>query len=119
MGGVLLGFGIWIAFWLIGMMGAGDVKFFAASGAWLGVAGVWHAALIAGALGGILAVVSLLRDRQLRRGIERAALAVTSRSVGVLGSSSDDADARRRHLPYGVALAGGALAAAWLPHLLG
>lgn len=116
--GVGLGFGIWIAFWLLGLLGAGDVKFFAAAGAWLGPGAVWRAALLAALLGGALAVVALLRERRLKSGVERTALALSSRSLGVLDSTNEDAAAVKRHLPYGVALAGGALLAAWLPNLL-
>jgi prepilin peptidase CpaA len=117
--GVGLGFAIWIGFWLLGLLGAGDVKFFAATGAWLGPGAVWRAALMAAVLGGVLALYALWRKRQLREGMERTALALSSRSLGVLASTTDDSVAsRRQHLPYGVALAGGALAAAWFPRLL-
>lgn len=116
--GVVVGFAIWIAFWLLGLLGAGDVKFFAAAGAWLGPDAAWRAALVAGILGGGLALFSLFRDRRLKSGVERTALAISARSLGVLGSTSDAEVGARRHLPYGVALAGGALVAAWLPKLL-
>src|SRR6185503_8623684 len=53
--GTLLGFGIWIGFYLVGVIGAGDVKFFAAAGAWLGPGATWRAALVAAVVGGILA----------------------------------------------------------------
>ncbi|MBL0170965.1 MAG: prepilin peptidase [Gemmatimonadaceae bacterium] len=116
--GVGLGFAIWVAFWLLGMLGAGDVKFFAAAGAWLGPGPTWRAALIAALLGGVLAVFTLLRQRRLQAGVERTALALSSRSLGVLGATGDDRPGLKRHLPYGVALAGGALVAAWFPKIL-
>jgi len=116
--GCALGFAIWIAFWFLGLIGAGDVKFFAAAGAWLGPSAAWRAALIAGIFGGALALLALIRDRRLRSGVERTALAVSSRSLAVLGSTADNAGGSKRHLPYGVALAAGALAAAWIPKLL-
>ena len=116
--GAGLGFGIWIAFWLLGLLGAGDVKFFAAAGAWLGPGNAWRAALMAAIFGGGLAVYSLIRSRQLKSGVERTALALSSRTLGVLDSTSEDAAGAKRHLPYGVALAAGALAAAWLPKFL-
>ena len=118
MSGVLLGFSIWIVFWLLGLLGAGDVKFFAATGAWLGPGAVWRAALIAGVLGGLLAIVTLLRERRLRRGLERTALVISSRSWQVLDSAADSESGATRHLPYGLALAGGALIAAWVPSLI-
>src|SRR5688572_12650652 len=54
--GTAVGFGIWIGFYLLGVIGAGDVKFFAAAGAWLGPGATWRAAIIAAIAGGILAV---------------------------------------------------------------
>ena len=116
--GFALGFAIWIGFWLLGLLGAGDVKFFAAAGAWLGPGAVWRAALIAGIVGGVLAAIALIRDRRLKSGLQRTALAVASRSFGVMGSATRDEGGGKRHLPYGVALAAGALAAAWIPTLL-
>ncbi|HMN10631.1 MAG TPA: prepilin peptidase [Gemmatimonadaceae bacterium] len=59
--GMALGLAIWIAFYALGLLGAGDVKFFAAAAAWLGPAGAWRASLIAAAIGGVLAVGFLLR----------------------------------------------------------
>jgi prepilin peptidase CpaA len=116
--GCVLGFSIWIAFWLLGLLGAGDVKFFAAVGAWLGPAATWRAALFAALIGGVLAVATLLRQRQFRASVEKTALALSSRTLSVLVTTNDDVPDVKQHLPYGVALAGGALVAAWLPHIL-
>lgn len=113
--GVALGFGIWILFYVAGVIGAGDVKFFAASGAWLGPSATWRAALIAALAGGILAVVFLRRERRLATTLRRMALAVTTRSAAMVVAQSTEQSANHRPLPYGVALAVGALAAAWLP----
>lgn len=116
--GCALGFAIWIGFWLLGLLGAGDVKFFAAAGAWLGPGPIWRAALMAALLGGVLAVVTLLRQGVFRDSVEKTALALSSRSLSVLVPTNDDVDIGKRHLPYGVALAGGALMVAWLPYIL-
>ena len=116
--GCALGFAIWIGFWLLGLLGAGDVKFFAAAGAWLGPGPIWRAALMAALLGGVLAVVTLLRQGVFRDSVEKTALALSSRSLSVLVPTNDDVDIGKRHLPYGVALAGGALMVAWLPYIM-
>lgn len=113
--GVAAGFGIWIAFYIVGVMGAGDVKFFAAAGAWLGPGATWRAALIAALAGGILAVVFLIRERRLVDTFRRLALAASSGTLGVLDHGAGPDSAGRRPLPYGVALAVGALLAAWFP----
>lgn len=113
--GVAAGFGIWIVFYIIGVMGAGDVKFFAAAGAWLGPGTTWRAAIIAALVGGGLAVLFLVRERRLGATMRRLAMAATSRSLDVVGTGSGPGVEGRRPLPYGVALAVGAFLAAWVP----
>lgn len=85
--GALVGLAVMLPLYALGMMGAGDVKLFAAAGAWLGPAGVFAAAVYTALAGGVLAVA-----------------AVRLRSW------------REQHLPYGLAIAAGVLAVVWLPH---
>ena len=117
LGGTAVGFGIWIAFYLIGVIGAGDVKFFAAAGAWLGPGATWRAALIAAVAGGVLAIVMLLSERRLGAVLRRIALAASSRTLVAVPEQTIGASEKHRPLPYGVALAIGALAVAWVPGL--
>jgi prepilin peptidase CpaA len=114
--GTAVGFAIWIAFYLAGAIGAGDVKFFAAAGAWLGPAATWRAALIAALAGGVLALALLLLEKRLGDVVRRAALAVVSGSVAGISDRLPTAGSRHRSLPYGVALAIGAFVAAWFPY---
>ena len=116
--GLLLGFAIWIVFYLAGVLGAGDVKFFAAASAWLGPSATWRAALVAALAGGALAVFFLVRERRLTRTLHRMTVAAASRSTALLLEASDGEAPGRVHLPYGVALATGALVVAWWPHLV-
>ena len=113
--GTAVGFGIWIAFYLVGAIGAGDVKFFAAAGAWLGPAATWRAALIAALVGGMLAIAFLVFERRLGDVLRRIALAASSKSLDVVAGRSVGSAVQRRPLPDGVALATGALVAAWFP----
>lgn len=113
--GLLLGFGIWIVFYLAGVIGAGDVKFFSAAAAWLGPSATWRAALAAAVAGGVLAVVFLVRERRLGSTLGRMMFAVSSKSAALLMKDGDDTVATGSQLPYGVALAAGALIAAWWP----
>lgn len=113
-----LGLGIWIAFWLAGVIGAGDVKFFAAAGAWLGPAATWRAALVAALVGGVLAVAALVVGRRFGDALRRMVLAFSSGSLTVLGKVPEPGEAGPRHLPYGVALAAGVLVVAWFPQLI-
>lgn len=122
-GGTGLGFSIWIVFYVAGVLGAGDVKLAAAAGAWLGAGGIWRASLLGAAVGGLLAVGMLLRERRLSDALARMMTSVSTRSLAMLVPAAQHAAkgetaARRRALPYGVALAAGALAAAWVPGLL-
>lgn len=114
--GLALGFAIWIAFYALGAIGAGDVKLFAAAGAWLGPAFTWRAALVAAAVGGVLAVAALLRERRTREGFEKVFVSLNTRSVAPL--ALDPNVPRKRQLPYGVALSLGALIVAWIPGVL-
>jgi prepilin peptidase CpaA len=115
--GTAIGFAIWIAFYVFGVMGAGDVKFFAAAGAWLGPGATWRAALVAAVVGGVLAVMFLVMEKRLGLVLRRLALAASSGSLRTLPEQAHIAEAKSRPLPYGVALAVGALVAAWVPSL--
>jgi len=113
--GTLVGFAIWIPFYLAGAIGAGDVKFFAAAGAWLGPGTTWRAALIAAVVGGIIAVAFLVLEKRLGVVLRRMALAASSGSLAGVADQSGASSTGRRPLPYGVALAIGAVVAAWFP----
>lgn len=116
--GVGVGFAIWIGFHLAGVIGAGDVKFFSAAGAWLGAGATWRAAVIAALAGGVLAAVFLLRQRRLTPAARGLWLAATTGSLSLVRPQESGTAGNARSLPYGVALAVGALAVAWLPGLL-
>jgi len=118
--GSAVGLLIWLPVWMIGKMGAGDVKFFAASAAWLGPRLALDASLISAFLGGVLALVWVVR-----RVVEaNGAMEPPRQSVGapVIRMSSrdenEDAVVSRVSLPYGVAMAVGLTLNAWFPHLL-
>ena len=117
--GLLLGFAIWIVFYIGGVIGAGDVKFFTAAAAWLGPSATWRAALAAGVAGGVLAVVFLVRERRLGSTLGRMMFAVSSKSATLLVKDGDNTVTARSQLPYGIALATGALIAAWWPGFRG
>ncbi len=110
--GIATGLACWLPFYLFGWLGAGDVKLFAAAGAWLGPAKAIEGSLIAALLGALLALVWMLRSRGLRGAVETLGIAATL--PGVLSETSSSAN-RIRSLPYGVAIAAGALFAGWIP----
>ena len=116
LGGTAVGFAVWVPFWLARVLGAGDVKLVAASGAWLGVAGIVEASLVGAVVGGVLAVWALSRQGGLAAAAERfGGWMIVSRSTGTL---APEVTPRERRVPYGVAIAAGAAAAAWVPGLI-
>src|SRR5688572_33199882 len=58
--GMVLGFALWIPFYALRMLGAGDVKLFAAACCWLAPSQVFAAALLSALAGGILSVIGLV-----------------------------------------------------------
>jgi prepilin peptidase CpaA len=94
---------------LIGATGAGDVKLFAALGAWLGPAGIGMAFLYTALAGGVLAVIVASRRRRLGTTLLRAADLVRTGggNVGAIEHSSEN-----NRFAYVPAIAAGALAAA-------
>ena len=116
--GLLVGLAIWVPFWLLRFVGAGDVKLAAAAGAWLGVSGTVRAAVVALVFGGALALVTLLWQRKLRAALVSAFAWTAAAQAGRLEAPSPLVRTQYQ-LPYGVALAAGAALAAWFPHVLG
>lgn len=113
--GLLIGLAIWIPSWVMRLLGAGDVKLFAAAGAWLGPIGTLEAAVWAGIVGGLLSLVWLLRYR----GVRGTVLSLSVLRIDPKGAIQRDRDnPSRKALPYAVALAAGALIAAWFPRVL-
>jgi prepilin peptidase CpaA len=116
LGGSTVGLAVWLPFWLMRVLGAGDVKLAAASGAWLGIAGVVEASLLAAAAGGVLAVWALTRHGGVAAGATRfGAWMLASRVTGTL---AEELTPKERRIPYGLAIGAGAAAAAWLPGLI-
>jgi prepilin peptidase CpaA len=113
--GVGVGLAIWVPFYALRMIGAGDAKFFAAACAWLGPKLALNAALTSALFGGAFAIgwVLWIKARQA---------SVVVRASGVGGSSAphDTAHAEPpvpQTLPYGVAMTLGIWVTAWFPSL--
>lgn len=114
-GGLLTGFVCWLPFYMVGWLGAGDVKMFAAAGAWLGPLQALEGALIAAVAGAVLALVWMIGTSGAKRVATTLAMAAAQPS---LLAPAAVRTTHRNTLPYGVALAFGALVAGWLPGLL-
>jgi prepilin peptidase CpaA len=116
LGGSAVGLALWLPFWFARVLGAGDVKLAAAAGAWLGIAGVVEASLLGAAVGGVLALWALSRYGGLATGAARFGAWILASHV--TGAIAPELTPKERRVPYGVAIAAGAVAAAWLPGLI-
>ena len=65
--GMALAFGMMFVLHLIGTMGAGDVKLFAAVGAIVGISSVLPTLLIVAVMGGLLAIAKMIYARRVGR----------------------------------------------------
>jgi prepilin peptidase CpaA len=110
--GALVGLILLMPGYLFGGTGAGDLKFLAALGTWLGPRGVMAAFVISAIAGGVLAILHPRR---------RGRLGITlRRTAGLLAASGGvkheiDASAAETRFAYGPAIALGAVAAIFWP----
>jgi prepilin peptidase CpaA len=114
--GWLVGCGLFLPFFLLGGMGAGDVKLLAAIGAWLGPSTTMFAALYTGVAGGVMALVlSAARGYLTQLIMNLWGLLIFWRIAGVRpmpGLTLRTAASPR--LPYALPIAAGTVAALWL-----
>jgi prepilin peptidase CpaA len=108
-----LGLAIWLPFYLVRAMGAGDVKLFAAAAAWLTPGAVLDAALLSALVGGILGVVWFVRTHGARFAAVR--LAHAAHQPRILREPLPAASPAAR-VPYGVAMVASLLFTAWRLH---
>lgn len=111
--GALAGFALGAVLMLpghvIGATGAGDVKLFAALGAWLGPAQTGKAFFYTALAGGALAVIVAMRRRRLSATLHRTAELVATRGANV---TEIEHTSQNNRFAYAPAIAAGALAAA-------
>jgi prepilin peptidase CpaA len=114
-GGLLAGLACWLPFYVLGWLGAGDVKLYAAAGAWLGPARAVEGALVGALFGALLSIVWMVKSHGMKETVQTLGIAV---GTPEMLSPSASAKGKRSTLPYGVAIAAGALWAGWMPRLL-
>lgn len=112
-GGIIAGLALWLPFYVMGWLGAGDVKLYAAAGAWLGPARAVEGALVGALFGAVLAVVYMLKSQGIKQTAETLGMAAATPEMLARPSGTG----KRSVLPYGVAIAFGALWAAWMPRM--
>jgi prepilin peptidase CpaA len=113
-GGLLAGLACWLPFYALGWLGAGDVKLYAAAGAWLGPARAAEGALIGALFGAVLALIWMMKSQGMKETVQTLGMAAATPEL--LAGSSESA--KRSTLPYGVAIAFGAIWAGWMPRIL-
>jgi prepilin peptidase CpaA len=111
----VFGFVIWIPFYALRMLGAGDVKLFAAASCWLAPSQVLNAALVSALAGGVLSVAGLVWAHGF--GLTAFRIAHLARDPKLI-TTPLAVPAGRRTLPYGVAMTIGLAIAGWFPRLL-
>ena len=115
--GVLVGFFILIGFYILGVMGAGDVKLLAACGAWIGPVMIVHVFFVAAIVTGMHSLAVLVWQRRLREVPVLLHLAVIQTVSGGQGRVVQDAVAQTKHradrhqhiVPFGLMIAVGLL----------
>lgn len=108
LGGLLVGFGVFIAFYMFGGMGAGDVKLMAAIGSLLGPKEVLYVALYTAIAGGIYAIVLMVSRKTNREALSRYGLMAKALiSTGNCAYIPQGENEKTTPLCYGVAIAVG------------
>jgi len=111
--GCMLGFFLFLLAYLMGGMGAGDVKALAALGALLGPAAIFSVGLYTGVAGGVLAVFHYAMAHDLRaKFVEWRCLLTVCLATGSLGCLQPERTETLR-FPYAAAIACGFFAYVW------
>jgi prepilin peptidase CpaA len=115
-GGWLAGTALFLPFWLLGGMGAGDVKLLACLGAWLGPEATLWAALYASVAGGVMAVAMALATGYLGEAVLNVRMLLAHFWTSGLKPLSPLTlqGSRGPRLPYALPIAAGVVAAIWL-----
>jgi prepilin peptidase CpaA len=108
---LLVGFLVWLPFHVLGWVGAGDVKLFAAASAWLTPTASLLASINAAIAGGVLAVGCMIYARGVRFTVIRVLHAL--RRPRVLLQPLPALPGRDARVPYGVAMGIGLIVQAW------
>jgi len=112
--GLGVGLAIWLPFYVFRMLGAGDVKLFAAASTFLGPSSAIEAALYTAVFGGVVALVYMIGHSGLTSTLLGASHALQQPTL-----LRNTPAVKRPRLPYALAIAAGVLTAFWWPgHLL-
>jgi len=115
-GGWGVGCAVFLPFFVLGGMGAGDVKLLAAIGAWLGPVIAFWAALYTMIVGGVMALALAVATGYLRQALTNLSLLLMHWRVHGIRPLSEItlAEARSPRLPYALPITVGTVVALWL-----
>ena len=109
LGGLLVGLLLFLPLYLVGAMGAGDVKLLAMVGAFLGPLETCYAALATIFAGGVLSIIWVLARGRVMRLIQNLSLSFRTTLVGAVSGSRLDLrvapEVSAGRLPYAIAIA--------------
>jgi prepilin peptidase CpaA len=108
--GLASGFAVFLPFYLLRAMGAGDVKLMAMVGVFIGAANVLDAAVLTLVCGGVMAVGVALWNGRFRDAVTNVEFMLTDAVVRVMTNGTPEVKAAAKSagdLPYAVAIAGG------------
>ena len=103
-GGLGIGFGLTFILFALGAMGGGDVKLFAAVGAWVGPARIIEIFAAAALAGMFIVLWQSLRGRRMKTLMRNSAVIVLNAAAGDLSCPVEPATepSGRQRLPYAV-----------------
>lgn len=132
LGGLATGMGIFLMLYVLGGIGAGDVKLMGAVGAFMGPLGGAHVAVASFLAGGVLALVTMALHRESRQSLARLSALLMSLPFGRAATAAGRSTAHRAaaqvpadasaagrstskaaRLPYAIAIAAGTLLVKW------
>ena len=113
-----LGLGLFLVFYLLGGMGAGDVKLLATVGSFVGPNGVLEAALMTALLGGVYSVAVMVQYWGLRASLRRVEMMIKSLALTGSLAASPAVSGPLPKLRYGLVIGLGTLMSQWREGLL-
>jgi len=112
--GWLVGAGLFVVFFLLKAMGAGDVKLLAAVGAIKGPLFVLNAFVFTGLAGGVIAIIYIIRRRRVHYFLTSMGLYLHDMVFLRRAPAAGEAGASSFSFPYGLPIAIGSVAALFL-----
>lgn len=108
--GFITGLGLLIIPYLLGGMGAGDVKLMAAIGSLMGTSFVFYSFIYTALIGGVIAVLLIIKSRGFKNTVKSFFFNIAFLRSSSLGSMSISKDKKNSiTFPYGVAIVLGTL----------